>query len=64
MDSHAVDVDEGIAGGKLLDGCFLIGQTIVAEIAVAVVVIPFRTVGVSAAVDGLLVASTCGPGYT
>ena len=53
MDSHAVDVDEGIAGGKLLDGCFLIGQTIVAEIAVAVVVIPFRTVGMSAAVaDG------------
>ncbi len=41
VDTDAVDVDELVACGKLLDRNLLIGKTIVAEIAVAEVVIPF-----------------------
>ncbi len=53
VDTHAVDVDEAVAGRELLDGGFLVGQTVIAQIAVTVVVVPLRAVGVAAAVtDG------------
>ena len=50
VDAHPLRVDERMSGRKLLYGIFLILETIVAQIAVAVVVVPLRTVRMAAAV--------------
>ena len=50
VDAHPVEVNPGIPGPELLDCIFLVLQTIVAEIAVAIVVIPFRPVRMASAV--------------
>ena len=53
MDTYAVNVDIVMTAGKLLNGGALIGQTIVAQIAVAIIVIPLGAVWVAAALtDG------------
>ena len=49
--AHAVDVNIVIPGSELLDGGFLVGKAVVAQVAVTVVVVPLRTVGVAAAVS-------------
>src|SRR5216684_2382456 len=49
-DSHAIDVDERMALRQLLDCRFLIGQTVVAQIAVAEGVIPLRAMRISPAI--------------
>ena len=50
VDTHAGDVDERMACSQLLDGIFLVLQAVVAQVAVAEVVVPFGTVRVAAAV--------------
>ena len=40
VDAHLVDVDEAIAVSQLFDGIFVVGERIVAQVAVAVVVVP------------------------
>ena len=49
--ADAGDVDVGMAGGQLLDGPLVVGEGIVAHVAVAVVMIPFGAGGVSAALS-------------
>src|SRR5262245_50968621 len=53
VDADAVDVDERIAAGQLLDGGLLIRQTVIAQVAVAVVVIPLRSLRIAAAIADL-----------
>ena len=50
VDAYPVKIDERMSRTELLDGIFLILKTIVAQVAVAVVVVPLRAVRVSAAV--------------
>ena len=50
MNADAVQVDPLVACAQLLDGIFLVFQTIVAQVSVAVVVIPLGAVGMAAAV--------------
>src|SRR4029450_3871 len=52
-DADLVHVDEGMAPRKLLDGRLLVGETIIAQIPVAVVVIPLRSLRVAAAIPDL-----------
>ena len=53
VDADTVHVDILMTCRKLLDGRLPVGEAIVAEIAVAIIMIPFRAVGVSATVaDG------------
>ena len=47
--AHAIDVNPFVAIGELLYGIFVVGEWVVAHIAVTEVVIPLRAVGVSAA---------------
>ena len=49
-DAHAIDVDERVAPGELLDRGLLVGQPVVAQVAVAVRVVPLRAVRVAAAI--------------
>lgn len=50
VNADPVDIHVGIAGAQLLDRSLVIGQGIVSQVAIAVVVIPFRAAGVSASV--------------
>ena len=49
-DADALDIDPRIAARQLLDCGFLIGQAVVAQVAVAEVVIPLRPVRIAAAI--------------
>ena len=48
MDAHAIDVDEGMPVGQLLQYGFFICQSVIPQVAVAIVVIPFGSGGVTA----------------
>ena len=50
VDSHARYVHVGTAHGELFGHVFLVGQSVVAQVSVAVGVIPLGAVGVAAAV--------------
>ena len=50
MNADSADINKVVARCKLLDGIFLIFQSIVAEIAVTIVVIPLGSVGMSASI--------------
>ena len=51
--THLIDVDVGMAIRQLLGGYFFVFQSVVAQVAVAVIVVPFRTTRMPAAVaDG------------
>ena len=50
VDTHAVDVDIVITSRQLLNSSLLIRQTVVTQVAVTVVVIPLRAVGVTTTV--------------
>ena len=53
MNTDAAQVDERVAGAELLDRVFLVLEAVVAEVAVAVVMVSFRPVRMAAAVaDG------------
>ena len=52
-DPDPVDIDEGILGRQLLDAPLFIGQSVVAEIAVAVVMVPLGALRVATAVADL-----------
>ena len=52
-DPDFVDVDERVAGGELLDGGLLVREAVVAQVAVAVVVVPLRPLRMAAAVADL-----------
>ena len=49
-DADTVDVDVGMLVRELLDGGLLVGQAVVAQVAVAVVVVPLRPLRMSAAI--------------
>ena len=64
--SDTLKIYEGAACSDLLDGVFLILETIVTKVAVTVVVVPFRAVGVAASVahgddDDAQLGETVGP---
>ena len=50
MNTDTVDVDERIAVGQLLDSRLLVRQPVIAQVAIAEVMIPFRTARMSAPV--------------
>ena len=52
-DADAIDVDERVALRQLLDRRLLVGEAVVAQVAVAVVVVPLRPLRVAAAVADL-----------
>ena len=52
-DADAIDVDERMPLGELLDRRLLVGQPVVAQVAVAVVVVPLRPLRMAAAVADL-----------
>ena len=47
VNTYPINIHIGIASTQLLDRCLVIRQGIVTQVAVAIVVIPFRTTGVS-----------------
>lgn len=51
VDTHFVLIDKVVAISQLFNGDFFVGQTIVSEIPVTVVVIPFRPCRVAAAIS-------------
>src|SRR5207244_5000949 len=52
-DADLVDIDEGVAPRELLDRRFLVGETIIAQVPVAIVVVPLRSLRIAAAVADL-----------
>ena len=52
-DPDPVDVDEGILGRQLLDAPLFIGQAVVSEIAIAVIMVPLGALGIAAAIADL-----------
>ena len=50
MDSNPVEVYPRIFRSKLLDGIFLVLETIVAKISISIIVVPFRPVRMTSAV--------------
>ena len=53
VDADAVNVNERMAAGQLLDGGLLVGQPVIAQVAVAVVVVPLRPLRIAAAIADL-----------
>src|SRR5579862_7673297 len=53
VDADAAEIDPWIALRELLDGGLLVGESVVAQIAVAVVVIPLRPIRTAASVADL-----------
>ena len=68
VDAHAVQVYVLMPHSELLDGVFLVFQSVVTEVAIAVVVIPLGAVGMTAAVahgddDHAELGEAVGPGH-
>ena len=43
VDADSINVDEYVAGGELLDRGLLVGKTVITQVAVPIVMVPFRT---------------------
>ena len=41
MDTYTIDINKWITVGQLFNRCFFIGQTIITQVAITIIVIPF-----------------------